>query len=79
MPPLSPSTDPTLRPAYRLGQLAACTVATLFAIEHGVVVAGIGLVIGLVVFRVFFVIMRGVIFPVIETTSRAVGRALGDE
>lgn len=79
MPTLCPSTDPALRPGYRLGQLAACAIAILFAIEYGMVVSGIGLVITLVGFRVFYVIVRGVVFPVIEIISRAVGRALGDK
>ena len=79
MPTLWLSTDPALRPAYRLGQLAACAVAILFVIEYGMVVAGIGLVIALVGFRVFYVIVRGVVFPLIEITSRAVSRALRDD
>jgi len=76
---LAPSTDAVFPVAYRCGQVAALVVAVLFASAHGMVVAGSGLVIALVGFRVFVVWIRGIVFPVIEVTSRAVGRALGDE
>lgn len=71
-PTLRPSTDPALWPAYRLGQWAACAVAIPFASVHGVTVAGSGLVIALAVFRVFFLIIRGIVFPMIEELARAV-------
>lgn len=76
---LRPRTDLVLLPAYQFGQFFAVLIAILFGLKDGVIVAGIGLVTGLVLFRVFFVIVRGVVFPLIEITSGAVGRALGDE
>lgn len=79
MTALTPSTDPVLLPAYRFGQLLAVVVAVAFAFKYGVIVAGSGLVVALVVFRVLYGVMRGIVFPVIEITGRAVGRALGDE
>lgn len=76
---ITTSTDPILLAAYGCGQVTVLVVAVLFASVHGMVVAGRGLVIALVGFRVFVVLVRGIVFPVIEVTSRAVGRALGDE
>ncbi|MGH3644973.1 MAG: hypothetical protein ACRDUX_38830 [Mycobacterium sp.] len=71
-PVLAPSNDPVLWPAYRFGQLAAIVVAVLFAFAHGAIVAGIGLVIALGVFRILFNVIRGITFPIIEDVSRAI-------
>lgn len=69
---MQPSTDPVLLPAYRFGQLLAVFVAILFACKHGVIVAGIGLALGLAAFRIFFALVRGIVFPGIEELSRAI-------
>lgn len=69
---ITPSTDPILLRAYRCGQVIVLLVAALFVSVHGVITAGSGLVIALVAFRVFYAVMCGVVFPVIEELSRAV-------
>jgi hypothetical protein len=74
----APSTDPVLLSAYRFGQVLAVILAGLFASAYGVMPAAAGLMVAVVLLRVVFVVVRGIVFPLIEITSRAVGRALGD-
>lgn len=69
---LSPSTDPVLLPAYRFGRLLAVVVAVAFAFKHGVIVAGIGLIVALVAIRILFALVRGILFPLIEELARAI-------
>jgi hypothetical protein len=69
---LTPSTDPSLLAGYRCGQSLAVVAAIAFALKYGVIVAGIGLAVALAAFRIFFAIVRGIIFPAIEGLSRAI-------
>jgi len=75
----APSTDPVLRPAYRFGQVLAVFLAGLLAFTYGLMPAAAGLMVALVLFRVVLGVVRGVVFPLIETASRAVSRPPRDE
>lgn len=74
----TPSTDPVLLPAYRFGQVLAVILAGLLASTYGIMPAAAGLMVALILFRVVFGVVRGVVFPAIETISRAAGRALDE-
>lgn len=67
---LRPSTDPVLLPAYRFSQGLAVIVAALLAFTYGLMPATIGLVVALILLRVVFGLVRGIVFPLIETLSR---------
>jgi len=76
---VEPSRNPELRYGYGCGLMLALVVAVAFAFVHGPLVAGLGLAIALPIFHLFYLIVKGLLFPLIERLSHAIGKALRDE